>query len=300
MKRRDFLSCLSLILVNPKLVLPEFEPRKKVLINPGHNKDVFKHGYGCYIKEVGYEYVLNTQIAGKIQKILRNAGLEAIVTRDEKEYLPGIKEYRTKNKQALLREVKAYQSQRNSRNHNTPVMPLNEALTQLSILKWAEANPFDLLLNIHINFPGEKYRGKFSGFAVIISDKHNDFSKSKALAQDIYDSLIQDFKPSNNKSESALMKKGKLRQYVPGFMINDFLMLGTDLYAAKIPSILVECGYISQKYDISSSKGQGSKSNEQKLSIAHGRVQEQYALRISEGVLGFLKSTAKHPDLLFQ
>ncbi|KYK24502.1 hypothetical protein AYK26_06685 [Euryarchaeota archaeon SM23-78] len=290
MKRRDFFYYLSFILTNPKIVLPdltlpnlsldEVSKRKKtILLNPGHNKDVYKQGYGCFIEGIGYEYVLNTQIARKTQKILESAGLEAIVTRDENKYIPKIEDYKNLNKQALLRKVKDYREQKGNKNHK---MPVNEALIQLSILKWADINDVDIILNLHINDVIKKYRRKTFGFAVIISDKHPSFKQNQALAQSIYDSLDVVFEPSNNKGESALIKKGKVREYVPGFVINDFLMLGNDMYHPQVLSVLVECGYISQKY------------GKQGLTIAHEQVQDQYALRISEGILEFLKSAAHH------
>ncbi|MBU1199416.1 MAG: N-acetylmuramoyl-L-alanine amidase [Nanoarchaeota archaeon] len=285
MKRREFIQYLSFALLDFKSVFNHSIYSNKdsknlqILLNPGHNKAVFKQGYGCYMKGVGYEYIINTKIAEKTQEFLHEQGLNATLTRDEIDYLPSIETYLKHNKEDLLEKISEFRKN-NTGNHR---MPLEEAVIQLSILKWAESQPIDLIINIHINDTVEEYRGKFSGFSVTTSPENGSFEKSKLLAHSIYDSLIMSFKPSNNKADLVLVKQNNIKKYIPGFMMNDYLMLGHALHRTQIPSVLIECGFIDEKY------------REDNLAISDERVQNEYAHMISEGIILYNNNSQLKP-----
>jgi len=282
MNRREFIQVIPFSLealrrfLNRKFSFATFDylrPRS-VLINPGHNKDSVKYGSARFIEGIGYEHVLNASISEKIRSSLQEQGVEAFQTMNQEDYRAQIIEYKEKNNEQLKVLINNFHKKHPEINNH---MPLEEALTQLSIVQWAEANGFELALHIHINDVLENVRKFYSGFSVITSPRNLSSEKSNSLAQAIYNQLITYFSPSNNKNESSLSGIGKSKKYVPGLMKEDFLVLGNELYATSLPSVIVECGFLSEKY-----KGG--------LTIVDQDIQALYAARISQGVLDYLRS----------
>lgn len=110
-------------------------------------------------------------------------------------------------------------------------------------------NPDAIFVSIHLN----KYTTSAAfGAQVFYSD---NFSASKDLAQKIKESIKTLLEPYNNRE----IKKGNSSSYL--------------LYNARIPCVLVECGFLSNKQDLSQLK--------------NDEFQNKMAFAISKGILDF-------------
>jgi N-acetylmuramoyl-L-alanine amidase len=275
MKRRDFICSLSALALNYASGFSQELNNKKprVLLDPGHNT-----GYvGCERRGVGIEYVLNTRIAEKTKQLLDEANdLEVIMSRDENNYLPGIMDYREKNKADFTKEVEEFRQKKHIRSTSPNTLPLDEAVTQLAIAGWAEDNGFDAVVHVHVNDVHPSLRKKTGGFTVITSNNNGSTRKSRILAGYVYRSLReQGLKPSNLPVESTQFSLGIGAPFrISGFMIDDYLIIGSEMHQPKTPTLIVECGYIYQNHN-------------QKQTIANKEIQELYAGALNDGVRNY-------------
>ena len=118
-------------------------------------------------------------------------------------------------------------------------------------LEFMEENPDAVFVSIHLN---KFTTSAASGAQVFYSD---NFEDSGVLAESIKHSIVTLLEPENNRS----IKKGTSSTYL--------------LYNAKIPAVLVECGFLSNKRDL-----ENLKSDE---------FQAKMAFAISEGILNYYK-----------
>lgn len=120
---------------------------------------------------------------------------------------------------------------------------------RLQIMK---ENPDAVFVSIHLNkFTTSAARGA----QVFYSD---NFKSSEVLAEDIRQSIVSLIEPENNRS----IKKGTSSTYL--------------LYNAKVPAVLVECGFLSNKQDLENLKNED--------------FQSKIAFAINEGILNFYGS----------
>ena len=113
-------------------------------------------------------------------------------------------------------------------------------------------NPDAIFVSIHLNkFTTSAARGA----QVFYSD---NFKSSEVLAEGIRQSIVSLIEPENNRS----IKKGTSSTYL--------------LYNAKVPAVLVECGFLSNKQDLENLKNDD--------------FQSKIAFAINEGILNFYGS----------
>ena len=266
--RREFIADLPLLayLLGHPL---ELAKTPRILINPGHNKRTANAPGERYISGVGSEHELNTRISEKLaNELASRSGIEAVLSRDDAEYTKEIRDFYSPNRMQLEREVRNYR-----RAHKpTTNLTVEDAALQLGILKWANMSGFDAVVNIHINFYGdEDPKRKSSCFAVFFSDINSPKS-SMDLALRIYNSLKERFIPSNNESES--MRGSTSPITLRGIATNRLIMTGSELHPVQVPSVMIECGYLGQKY------ADGK-------TIADSQVQRAYAQQISKGIIRY-------------
>lgn len=229
-----------------------------VLIHPGH----VKGNPGCELKGVGIEYILTTRIAEDLEKLLKEQNIGVLMARNENDFSLELKKYKQENRGKFLgRKIDTY-----------------------TMLKWAEDKGADALISIHINDVPPENRPFNTGYAVISSSKNGSLKKSRQLAKMVHESIGQSFPPSNNLNEASYVKQDGAPVLLSGFMNSPFYILGSDEYSHKIPAIIVECGFISQKY-----KG----SNGQELTIGNPEIQQLYAQRIAKGIMDYIAEDRK-------
>ena len=119
-------------------------------------------------------------------------------------------------------------------------------------LELMKENPNAIFVSIHLN---KFTTSAASGAQVFYSD---NFELSSTLAESIRQSIVSLLEPENNRS----IKKGTSSTYL--------------LYNAKVPAVLVECGFLSNKQDL-----ENLKSDE---------FQSKMAFVISEGILNYYGS----------
>ncbi|MEK6943312.1 MAG: N-acetylmuramoyl-L-alanine amidase [Nanoarchaeota archaeon] len=277
MNRRDSLRLLAALpFLDLESLASSFLERRsaRILINPGHNKDSNNSKKLRFLPDVGYEYDINTQIAQKLQQELKHAspsGLEVILSRNKTDYIDQFQLYFSQHKSDFEDEVRNY---RISHKGHTDIS-LQEAALQLALIRWAETNA-DLVVNVHINFYSEKDKlRRASGFSVVFSDISQYPKENEGIALRIHKSLEGSFAPSNSKWERLTINDGTSSRTVPGLMMKHLVMIGSELHTVQIPSVIVECGYLGQKY-------------EGRKTIADEWVQRRYAGQIAKGVLDYL------------
>lgn len=118
-------------------------------------------------------------------------------------------------------------------------------------LELMKENPDAVFVSIHLN---KFTTSAASGAQVFYSD---NFELSGTLAESIRKSIVALLEPENNRS----IKKGTSSTYL--------------LYNAKVPAVLVECGFLSNKQDL-----ENLKSDE---------FQSKIAFAISEGILNYYR-----------
>ena len=143
---------------------------------------------------------LNLDIALRLEKILKLYGFNVIMTR-------------TEDKMTYVGEFSTQRQKKVSDIRNR--------------FKIIETNPNAIFVSIHQN---KFYDATQKGAQVFYS--HNNY-KSKALAEEIRKSIIQNLQPENKRAT----KKSGTEIYL--------------LYHSQIPSVLVECGFISNYNDLS-------------------------------------------------
>jgi N-acetylmuramoyl-L-alanine amidase len=268
MRRREFISSLPSLMLSYSSSAPSPQAAGRgfrVLINPGHNK----RNVGCQVKGINPEYILTTRIAEKTKSFLEKSGLEAVLTRDENKYLDEINDYAEKNNIGLRVQVKGYRAKLGLPADEVSV---RESVLLLSIIKWADLNDFDAVLDIHVNAVAPEKRKYNHGFSVFASTSNNAFKGSKSLALSIHKALSRDFSPSNNGYEADWLRINNVLQRIPGISFKNFVMLGNGIYKPRTPAVLIECGYISEAY------------GKEKLTIGNEEIQEKYSSAISKGV----------------
>lgn len=235
-----------------------------IVVNPGHNRWSFKEGLGTSARGIGYEYVLVTQLANKVAEELKSMGARTVVTRDEKDYLPEINAYVRENKAALKREFLEALLHPNGRRTVTN----REGVLQLGLMRYAEHLRADAMINLHLDDVPHGATAK--GFTVILGHPHT--SESRQLGKSLHESLSAKFTPSNlatyDKEDCELKK---------GFKEMRIFILGNGRVKMKVPSCLVECGFIRQNYTVD-----GKTHN-----IASPVVQELYANAIAKGAIAY-------------
>lgn len=229
-----------------------------VLIHPGH----VKNDPGCEQKGVGIEYILTAHIAEYLKQELASQNVGVLMTRDENDFSAELKKYKHDNRGKFgSRKIDTY-----------------------TMIKWAEDSAVDAMLSIHINDVPAKNRPFNTGFAVISSSKNGALKKSRQLARIVLDSVGEQFPPSNNRNEASYVRENGNLVLLPGYMNSQFYFLGNSEFSHKIPAILVECGYISQKYKASDGR---------ELTIGDPEIQKLYAQKIAKGITSYLAEDKK-------
>jgi hypothetical protein len=250
---------------------PDSSQNPRVIINPGHNLDSFKRGFGCHLKGVGFEYELVTGIAAAIKKSLEDASVPCEMTRSIDEYSLAVMDYQEQHRQRLEDTVNGFK-----RKGGQMTLPMVEAVTELAIANYAQDTCALALLSIHINDVPLAKRGASRGFVVAYSRMNLDCNNCRRLADDLCSSLKQDFLPSNNLGERLVEPSNGKPTIIPGIMDKQFLVTGPRCMEISVPATLIECGYITERY---------GKARE---TIAGPGVQERYAQAISRGVQAYL------------
>jgi N-acetylmuramoyl-L-alanine amidase len=297
--RRDFIkfAAASFILPYSEMLSvqnPFFEPNinsskreylkreYNFLINPGHSRVPKNFNPGCFLRGVGLECDITQKIGEKTREYLMENNIKAELSKDEGNYLQAINDFKMANKQDLINKVREFEKKK---KHNITIT-VEEAITQLATLGYAKETGFDGVINIHINDLPLERRGMGKGFAVAYSDKNLCKMESKIFCSEMHFSLLESFVPSNNMAEQITEQYGKNMQTISGMMNKPYLVIGSEMYPVQVPSILVECGYIAERYGT--------------LTIGHDSIQDKYACAIANGIISFSKKTRSLlPELLF-
>jgi N-acetylmuramoyl-L-alanine amidase len=274
--RRQFICSVPAAYLWAKDALAKHE---RILINPGHNKE---HP-GFYRKEVGDEHKINLGISRLLKGSLSDVGIESILAREE-QYIKPILDYQAAHKAELLNQIRIYWQglcgtreenlerleslakhywKKNRRNGLT----IEKALLQLSIASWADTAGFSAVLNIHVN---DSKNGN-EGYAVITSE-NNTSPRNRDLAYFLHEEMRLSGVPSNSEGESSRIGGVK----VPGFMVSDYVVIGSPLRRMKTPSAIIECGHACDHYG--------------GLYVSDQRIQQMYADAICHGTYRFLNA----------
>jgi N-acetylmuramoyl-L-alanine amidase len=266
MDRRDFLRFSFYTLLSAALPAWATTNEISVVINPGHNR----RNPGCFEPGVGAEYQITPQIAQRVQDGLCDLGYGGVLTRDNDTYLTRLRDYVRENSERLQILFKTITPTKAS---TRKPIPLEERIVHVGMAEWIDAlNPL-AAVHIHINDAPNGNRGKVTGYSVIVSENNLAYRASLELAQHIHRTLDQEFKPSSNQYDTTV---GKRRQSFRGIMVDDILVIGSEFYRPKTPSVIVECGYITERYG--------------DCSIRDPEVQQRYASAIAQGTAQFLQA----------
>jgi N-acetylmuramoyl-L-alanine amidase len=209
-----------------------------IVINPGHYK-YSGENLGAHVPGIGHEYIINTQLARALHKKLQEIGLQAIVARDEQNYLPEIIEFMADHNTRLEREYDAHIRATNYRRHRE--LSRREAILQLGIMRYAEARDAAAMIDIHVDDQLRKRRrrrAEAKGFSVILNQTAS--GESGRLQGDLCSALRKTL-PLNRCYHIKNARRG-------------IFILGTSELRFSVPSCLVECGFMRQQYVIDGNK----------------------------------------------
>jgi N-acetylmuramoyl-L-alanine amidase len=243
---------------------PAREPsRQLIVINPGHYRNSGEN-LGVHVPGIGDEYIINTQISGALDAKLRDIGFQAIVTRDEQNYIPEIVEFMADHKTRLESEYDAYIRAAKSRRRRE--LGRREALLQLGIMRFAEARKAAAMIDVHIDDQGpsrRKRKKEAKGFSVILNKTSSD--ESERLQRALCSALLEEL-PRNRCYRIKNARRG-------------IFILGNDKLPFSVPSCLVECGFMRQQYTI----------NGDQKRICDPEVQEIYAASLAGGLADYFR-----------
>jgi N-acetylmuramoyl-L-alanine amidase len=232
-----------------------------IVINPGHYKRSGEN-LGAHVPGIGHEYIINTQIARAMQEKLRDAGLQAIVTRNEQDYLPEIVKFMADHHTRLETEYDAYLKATISRKRRE--LGRREAILQLGIMRYAEECGAAAMIDIHVDDQPRKRRKRIAeakGFSVILN---KTASCESELLQEKISSALRKTLPLNRCYQILNVRRG-------------ILILGNNKLPLSVPSCLVECGFMRQLYVI----------DENKKHICDPEVQDVYAASLAKGLASY-------------
>ena len=236
-------------------------PDRLIIINPGHYK-YSGENLGTYLPAVGHEYIINTQISRALHSKLKDIGLQAVVTRDEENYLPDIVQFIADHNARLQAEYHAYISATNNRRHRE--LGRREAILQLGIMRYAEARRAAAMIHIHVDDQLSKRgrrRSETKGFSLILNNTAS--VESERLQRELC-SALRTTLPLNRSYHIKNPRRG-------------IFILGNSRLCVSVPSCLVECGFMTQQYLIDGNK----------KDICDPDVQDVYAASLARGLANF-------------
>jgi N-acetylmuramoyl-L-alanine amidase len=237
-------------------------PGQLIVINPGHYKNSSKN-LGTNVPGIGNEYIINTQISRALQKQLQDLGLQAIVTRDEQNYLPEIVEFMADHNASLATEYDGYIKATNYRRHRE--LSRHEAILQLGIMRYAEARRAAAMIDIHVDDQPRRRRrrrAEINGFSVILNKTASGESERLQAA---LCSAMRKTLPLHRCYHIKSARRG-------------IFILGNNELHLSVPSGLVECGFMRQQYVIDGNKKH----------IGDPEVQDIYAASLARGLANYL------------
>lgn len=218
----------------------------KILIAPGHDKEVWGAEYGN-IKEADMNLVLGTQIYNILKKDKR---FQVYITRDSGGYTKEFADYFKNKKDILSFKDKAQKDTQIKIKDGTIISKVgvvhnavNEetSIELYGINKWSNENKIDAIINIHFNdYPrSTKWTiGKYKGFVVYLPDGQMANAKESAkLGKSIWTELLKKYTTSTYPKEK-------------GGLITDQKLIatgGSNTLDKYVNSILIEYGYIYQQ-----------------------------------------------------
>ncbi|HYK88703.1 MAG TPA: N-acetylmuramoyl-L-alanine amidase [Acidobacteriota bacterium] len=229
-----------------------------IVINPGHYK-YSGENLGAHVPGIGDEYIINTQISRALLKKLQDIGLQAMVTRDEQDYLPEIVKFMADHNKRLEAEFDAYTGRSNYRRHRE--LSRREAILQLGIMRYTEAREATAMIDIHVDDQLPKRRRRRAearGFSVILNKTAS--RESERLQRELCSALRKTL-PRNRCYHIRSARQG-------------IFILGNNRLRFSVPSCLVECGFMRQLYVIDGNKKH----------ICDPEVQDIYAASLARGL----------------
>lgn len=224
---------------------PIIEDGVKILIVPGHDDNF----YGAKFIDL-LEKDLTAEIGEKLfEKLSGEAGLEVFLTRDSEKYHPVLENYFDKQseqiEQFIWQHKKLTQELTEQKlMQENQIVSHNEAAGEVAlklygINRWVGAQDFDLVLHLHFNdYPRKNHNvaGKYSGFSIYIPESQLSNHKiSLEIAEHLRTHLEEFSEPSNLKIEKDVIIEDQ-----------ELIAIGSN-NTIKIPSILIEYGYIYEK-----------------------------------------------------
>jgi N-acetylmuramoyl-L-alanine amidase len=209
------------------------QSNKLIVINPGHYEHSGEN-LGVYVPGIGHEYIINTQISRALQKNLQDMGIQAIVTRDEQNYLPEINEFMADHKKRLETEFDAYIRATNKRRRRE--LGRREAILQLGMMRYAEARKGAVMIHIHVDDQlrnrRKRRRAEAKGFSVILNKTAS--GESEHLQGELC-AALRNTLPLNRCYQIKSARRG-------------IFILGNSELRFSVPSCVVECGFMRQQY----------------------------------------------------
>ena len=235
---------LSIIFLFTPVVFSYAAVPIKILLVPGHDKEIWGAQYGN-VKEAA----MNLAVASRIRTLLKKDNrFEIYITRNIEGYTKEFAEYfSTKREEIISFKDNARAAMQNkiaSGNFIVKENVLHVTVTQdtsvilYGINKWASENKMDAVIHIHFNdYPRKTSwtKGKYKGFAVYIPDGElANWKESGQLAANIFIQLKKKYITSTYEKElGGLVPDQKL------------IALGANgTLDASVRSILIEYGYI--------------------------------------------------------
>lgn len=230
--------------VKPVTVSESVSAKKiRILIVPGHEPNDGGATFGD-VKERDLTVELGQYLADFLKT---DNAYQIFITRDTEAWNPTFADYFKNNWDEIVSWQKDSKEQFKSLlatgvkkasfsivPHNVPAPDVG--LRIYGITKWANENNIDVAIHIHFNDyhrHSAKIAGKYSGFAIYVPGKeYSNSTMSRAIAEPIFNRISENVPVSNLKIEKA-------------GIINDskLIALGEN-DTAKIPSLLIEYGYI--------------------------------------------------------
>ena len=234
------------IFLFPFCIVQAAEPIK-ILLVPGHDNEVWGAQYGN-IKEADMNLVLATQIYNILKKDKR---FSVYITRDNSGYTKEFADYFAAH-QTDIKDFKE-NAKKNMETkiasgtfvekHNVPHQTVKEsvAMNLYGIVKWADENKIDAMINVHFDdYSRSSFWkiGKFKGFTVYLPETQlPNAQKSSPLAISIFDQLSKKYATSNYSEEKGGLKPDQ-----------SLIALGANnILLPSVRSVLIEYGYIYEK-----------------------------------------------------
>jgi N-acetylmuramoyl-L-alanine amidase len=233
--------------------IPEPEKVYKVLIVPGH--DSRNSSEGCKGR-AGKEADIVAAIGSDLEDILIDNSTNLSITsiRNKKEYDKDFMNYLESN----FNKLRGY-IYKKPKSHKFKINKLDYPIMLYGIADYANKKEYDLMVNLHMNNLQNRHELYRSGYAIYYSHLNAHKRDSKELANFISDELKKDFTRSNNFGERAVNEK------------SSFILLGNHRIGLKVPSVIVECGYIDE------------------AKFSRDDIQKKAAIAISNGIKDYIQ-----------